>query len=149
MGKLTLRSLTSVCRRQRSRYLPNSFSPRIPVTISPRQASLLKDADSPKSTIPNATVPTEPMPVHTAYAVPSGRLRVATPTRPRLSTIMRTVAIDGQSRVNPSEYFSPIENPVSNTPATTRIDQAYCFVHTPSPLSFFLHRICDHCSASR
>src|SRR6185312_16616303 len=76
-------------------------------------------------------VPTEPIPVHTAYAVPSGRLRVATPTRPKLNTIMIAVATDGHKRVNPSEYFSPIENPVSNTPAITRIAQAYCLIIFP------------------
>jgi hypothetical protein len=104
-----------------------------PCNDYPKQTNLLKAADSPNYAIPTATVSTEPMPVHTAYAVPSGKLRVATPTRPRLSTIMMTVAIDGQNRVNPSEDFSPIDNPVSNTPATTRIDQAYCFIpKTPS-----------------
>src|SRR4051794_40431206 len=111
--------------------MPRNFRPITPATTRPRQASLLKAADSPNSTIPSATVPTEPIPVHTAYAVPSGRLRVATPTRPRLNTIMIAVATDGHKRVNPSEYFSPIENPVSNTPAITRIAQAYCFIIFP------------------
>src|ERR1700712_1425641 len=78
--------------------------------------------------MPSTTVPTAPIPVHTAYAVPIGRLRVATPTKPRLSTIMTAVATDGQKRVNPCEYFRPIENPVSNTPAITRTAQAYCFI---------------------
>jgi len=63
-----------------------------------------------------------------AYAVPSGKLRVATPTNPKLSTIMIAVATDGYNRVNPSEYFSPIENPVSNPPAITRIAHTYCFI---------------------
>src|SRR3954468_14982763 len=106
-------------------YSPSNFNPRIPETIRPRHASLLAAADSPNSTIPSPTVPTAPIPVHTAYAVPSGRLRVATPTRNKLATIMIAVATEGHSRVNPSEYFSPIENPVSNTPPTTRIVQAY------------------------
>jgi hypothetical protein len=53
------------------------------------------------------------------------------PTRPKLSTIMIAVATDGHSRVNPSEYFSPIENPASNTPATTRIVQKYCLIVFP------------------
>jgi hypothetical protein len=118
------------------RYLPRNFNPTIPVMIKPKHASRLKAADSPNSTIPINTVPTAPMPVHTAYAVPSGRLRVATPTSPKLNTIMVAVATDGHRRVNHSEYFSPMENPISNTPASTWIAQAYCLIVLP--LGLFL-----------
>ena len=73
---------SQVYRSRMPRYSPRNFSPRIPVTISARQASLLKAAESPNSTMPSPTVPTAPIPVHTAYAVPSGRLRVATRSEP-------------------------------------------------------------------
>ena len=73
------------------------FQPENSRTINPRQASLLKAADSPNRTMPSTTVPTAPIPVHTAYAVPNGRLRVAAPTRPKLSAIMIAVATDGHN----------------------------------------------------
>ena len=43
-----------------------SFNPTIPARISPRQTSRPTVAGSLNSTMPSTTVPTAPMPVHTA-----------------------------------------------------------------------------------
>ena len=49
-------------------------------------------------------LPTAPIPVHTAYAVPNGSERSASAIRAKLSTIATAVAAVGQNRVSPSEY---------------------------------------------
>src|SRR4030095_6717437 len=49
-----------------------SWSPSIPATIRAMHASLRREWDSPKSIIPRSAVPTAPIPVHTASAVPPG-----------------------------------------------------------------------------
>ena len=49
-------------------------SPTIPATIRTMQRRRMTLRDSPKRMIPAMTVPTAPMPVYTAYAVPRGRL---------------------------------------------------------------------------
>ena len=43
-----------------------TFNPTIPATISPTHASRASVAASPNSAIPRITVPTAPIPVHTA-----------------------------------------------------------------------------------
>ena len=50
-----------------------------------------------KRRIPNTTVPIAPMPVHTAYAVPTGRLLMAMPNRLMLAIMAASVPIVGQS----------------------------------------------------
>ena len=62
-------------------------------------------------------LPTAPMPVHTAYAVPNGSDGSASDINPKLSAIAITVATAGQNRVSPSEYFSPSAQPTSSRPA--------------------------------
>src|SRR5690606_28317941 len=103
---------------------PASRSPMIPATINPMQTSLTTVAGSRNSTIPSTAVPTVPIPVHTAYAVPIGSDLTASPSSPMLAIIDATVRTVGQNRVNPTEYFRPPDHPIPNSPATTSIPQA-------------------------
>jgi hypothetical protein len=45
------------------------------------------------NTIPASSVPTAPMPVHTAYAVPTGKVTMATDSRYRLPARKTMVAM--------------------------------------------------------
>src|SRR5690606_18701263 len=108
---------------------PASRSPMIPATINPMQTSRTTVAGSRNSTIPSTAVPTVPIPVQTAYAVPIGSDLTASPSSPMLAIIDATVRTVGQSRVNPSVYFRPTAHPIPNSPATTSIPQAI-----PGPL---------------
>ena len=69
-------------------------------------------------------LPTAPMPVHTAYAVPKGSERSACAIRAKLSTIATAVAAVGQNRVNPSEYLRPSAQATSSSPAASSASQA-------------------------
>jgi hypothetical protein len=69
-------------------------------------------------------LPTAPIPVHTAYAVPNGSERSASAIKPKLSRIAITVAAVGQNRVNPSEYLRPSAQPTSSRPAPSNASQA-------------------------
>jgi len=62
-------------------------------------------------------LPTAPIPVHTAYAVPNGSERNASAINVKLSTMATAVAAVGQNRVSPSEYFKPSAQPTSSRPA--------------------------------
>jgi len=62
-------------------------------------------------------LPTAPMPVHTAYAVPKGSERSAIAIRVKLSTIATAVPAVGQNRVSPSEYLRPNAQATSSSPA--------------------------------
>ncbi len=80
--------------------------------------------DSPKSIIPSIAVPTAPIPVHTAYAVPTGNHFKEYANSPMLIKMQTTVKTLGQNFVNPSEYFIPIAQAVSKIPAIKSINQA-------------------------
>jgi len=69
-------------------------------------------------------LPTAPIPVHTAYAVPNGNDRSASAINPKLSAIAITVAAVGQNLVSPSEYFNPSAQPTSSSPAARSAAQA-------------------------
>ena len=71
---------------------------------------------SAKSTIPRMAVPTVPMPVHTAYAVPMGKVFSACASNMKLNAIQMTVATVGHRRVKPWVYFKPIAHPTSREP---------------------------------
>src|SRR3712207_7866426 len=64
------------------------------------------------------------MPVHTAYALPTGRLRSAHDSRPKLMAAELMNASDHPSRLNPSDSFSETAKAVSNSPATITIAHA-------------------------
>ncbi len=69
-------------------------------------------------------LPTAPIPVHTAYAVPNGRERSARAINAKLSTIATAVAAVGQNRVRPSEYLSPSAQATSRSPAPSSASHA-------------------------
>src|SRR5260370_22656261 len=69
-------------------------------------------------------LPTAPIPVHTAYAVPNGSDLSATAINPKLSAIATRVAAVGQNRVRPSEYFRPNAQAISNNPAARSASHA-------------------------
>jgi len=69
-------------------------------------------------------LPTAPMPVHTAYAVPKGSERSASAIKAKLSTIATAVAAVGQNRVSPSEYLRPSAQATSSSPAASSASHA-------------------------
>jgi hypothetical protein len=85
--------------------------------IRATQASRLSDADSPKPKIPRMTVPTAPIPVHTAWAVPTGRVRIAVASKKKLRAMVIREKTEGQRRVKPSEYLRPMAHPTSSRSA--------------------------------
>jgi hypothetical protein len=70
-------------------------------------------------------LPTAPMPVHTAYAVPNGNERSASAISAKLSTIATAVAAVGQNRVSPSEYLRPSAQPTSSRPAPSNASHPF------------------------
>src|SRR6516162_1109693 len=62
-------------------------------------------------------LPTAPIPVHTAYAVPKGSVRSASAISEKLKRIATAVAAVGQNLVSPSEYLSPSAQAISSKPA--------------------------------
>src|ERR1700751_6064249 len=76
-------------------------------------------------------LPTAPIPVHTAYAVPKGSDRSASDINAKRSAIATTVAMVGQNLVRPSEYFSPSAQATSNSPAARSAAQALIAVLAP------------------
>ena len=78
-----------------------------------------------KKIIPKTTVPTAPMPVQTAYAVPSGMVLRAWERKKKLTIIAATVPRLGQNRVKPLVALSPTAQTISNTPARKRSSQAF------------------------
>lgn len=65
-----------------------------------------------------------PMPVHAPYAVPRGNERIENPNKAKLMTMSTTVAMEGPSRVNPSDSFIDVAQPTSNNPAMMSAIQA-------------------------
>src|SRR5690606_16728013 len=98
---------------------PASFNPSTPSTISAMQPSRSGFADSPSSAMPSKAVPAAPTPVQTAYAVPAGSARIASASNQKLTAAPTITTTDGHSFENPSLYFSPSAQTISNSPATT------------------------------
>lgn len=73
--------------------------------------------------MPKTTVPMAPMPVQIAYADPTGKLLRARPNRATLIIMEMPVKRDGQNFVNPSVYFKPTAQPISNKPAMNKYIQ--------------------------
>src|SRR5215210_5353145 len=63
------------------------------------------------------------MPTHTAYAVPTGRPRIAYASPPMLSARAATNTAVGASRVNPSDRPRAVAQTASRTPDRTRTSQ--------------------------
>jgi len=99
--------------------------------ISAMHANLAASLDSPNNTIPSAAVPTAPMPVHTAYAVPMGSCFVACASNTTLAVPMASTYTLGHSRVNPCVDFNPIAHATSN--ALARIKYTQAMSYSPGP----------------
>lgn len=61
------------------------------------------------------------MPTQTLYATDSGILFIAKLKSHTLISMVLTVHTDGHKRVKPAEYFKPIAQQNSNTPAITKM----------------------------
>jgi hypothetical protein len=85
--------------------------------IRPRQMSLGISLGSLKRKIPSITTLTAPIPVHTAYAVPSGIYFITTESKVTLIIIVTIVNAVGHNFVKPSVYFSPMAQKHSKIPA--------------------------------
>src|SRR5712664_1716442 len=84
-------------------------------------------------------LPTAPIPVHTAYAVPNGSDLSASAISPKLSAIATRVAAVGQNRVSPSEYFRPNAQAISSNPAAT--NASHPLTVSPAPAEASARRI--------
>src|SRR5258705_3095592 len=80
-------------------------------------------------------LPTAPIPVHTAYAVPNGSDLSAMAISPKLSAIATRVAAVGQNRVSPSEYFRPNAQAISSNPAANNASHALTASRAPAEAS--------------
>src|SRR5690606_20453539 len=89
----------------------------IPIRIKAIHAQRAREADSPKKTIPAIAVPAAPIPVQTAYPVPTGISFNPRARKTKLAIIAATVNTLGQRRVNPSVLFNPSAQTTSSTPA--------------------------------
>jgi hypothetical protein len=95
----------------------------ISVTIKNRRQ---KSAGSLKKTIPTITVPTAPMPVQTAYAVPIGNVNVARYNRYKLVDMVIKKPMSQNRAVIPDVSFAfskHVVNPISNNPAIINMIQ--------------------------
>lgn len=92
------------CHRPRKAidYVPETnFSPIMPRRMRARQISRSGAADSPKKIIPRIATPAPPMPVHTAYPVPTGKDFNESESRTTLEIPVATVITAGINRVKP------------------------------------------------
>lgn len=78
---------------------------------------LIMDVDSLRNSIPTITVPTAPIAVQQAYAVPKGIPLIACSKKIMLNIRNITVITDGTSFVKPSENFSGTAHNISHIPA--------------------------------
>src|SRR5712691_5529492 len=80
-------------------------------------------------------LPTAPIPVHTAYAVPNGSDLRASAINPKLNAIATRVAAVGQNLVSPSEYFRPNAQAISSNPAANNASHALTVSRAPAEAS--------------
>jgi hypothetical protein len=95
----------------------------MPIIISRIKNSRIISWDSLKRNIPRTAVPTAPIPVHTAYAVPTGSDLREYASRPMLRIINTMANTLHHNLVRPCEYFNPIAQATSNNPAINNINQ--------------------------
>jgi hypothetical protein len=111
-----------------------SFMSARPLTIRIAASTRNGLAVSPRTATPTTKAPTAPMPVHTAYAVPSGSDRIDQASSPKLSSIEINMMVVGQGRVNPSDCFMAKAQTTSNRPAIRSISQSNGSLRVLSPL---------------
>jgi hypothetical protein len=92
----------------------------MPARIKVTATSRAGDAGSPSTKTPMQNAPTAPMPVQTAYAVPSGSDRIASESRAKLEIITRIVITLGTSREKPADFFIEYAQTISSNPAKKR-----------------------------
>jgi hypothetical protein len=104
------------------------FKPTIELTRVIKKNNRQKVAASLKNKIPISAVPAAPIPVHTAYAVPIGRLCVALYKRYMLSERERKNPSihHGYSGVPEASFAldKQVVKPTSNSPANMRMNHA-------------------------
>src|SRR6478609_10627347 len=87
-----------------------------------------------KAIMPITAVSTAPMPTHTAYAGPTGRVLRAN-IRPAIEAASSTKnATDGHSLDSPSEALSDKAQPASRTPEITNTIHATELTHFSGPI---------------
>ena len=84
----------------------------------------IKEIGSLKITIPKIAVPAAPIPVHTAYAVPTGKTFKDQLNKEKLPAAKTKKPRLGQSLVNPFESLSIVAKPTSSNPAVITAIQA-------------------------
>ena len=87
-----------------------------------------KSTGSLKKNIPMTAVPKAPMPVQTAYAVPSGMVLSAWVRKSKLSQMQTRKPNDGHSRVKLSDSFRQVVKPISRKPAKVKYNQLMLFL---------------------
>jgi hypothetical protein len=75
-------------------YAVDSLISTIPATINAAATSRDAFADSPRTTTPSTNAPTAPIPVHTVYAVPSGKVLIDIDNKAKLATIATSVTTE-------------------------------------------------------
>jgi hypothetical protein len=99
------------------------------------QSILNGAAESPSTAIPRIAVPAAPMPVQTAYPVPTGSVRSENERRKTLDKPVATVNSPGINRVKPSDHFMQKANAISRMPAMLSSAHAIetdPFINSPS-----------------
>ena len=96
----------------------------MPHTMSTMQPTRATVSDSPKKTMPKMAAPTAPMPVQTAYAVPTGSCRSANPSSQKLRPAAMSVIVVNKCLVKPCEAFMLMAQTISSRPAATRSSHA-------------------------
>jgi hypothetical protein len=94
-----------------------SLRPITPDKIAMMQTNLMGVGGSPRNIIPKMAVPAAPMPVQTAYPVPTGSVRRESERRNTLDNPAAIVISVGISRVKPSDIFMHKANAISRMPA--------------------------------
>ena len=111
--------------RQRN-YCETNFNPTIEVIRVTIKNNLQKSAGSLKNIMPTIAVPTAPIPVHTAYAVPIGKVCVALYNNNMLSVRLIKKPITHIVDIIPLVIFAlprQVVKPISNRPAIISIIQ--------------------------
>lgn len=102
---------------------PKHFRPMIPSTMSVMQAMRDAERGSPNIAMPKMATPTAPIPVQTAYPVPTGMVLSACANSAKLPTIATSVPTLGQNLVKPAVNFKPTAQAISSNPATINVSQ--------------------------
>lgn len=106
-----------------------SLSPMTPDKIAMMQSSLIGAGESPRNIMPNIAVPAAPIPVQTAYPVPTGSVRSESERRNTLDNPAAIVNSAGIKRVKPSDIFMHKANAISRMPAT--LNNAHAMTEIP------------------